>query len=124
MCRLISGSGFLLLLISLAVSGREIGDPMRPASMNRTTATGQAALTRDKWALDATIISGDQKLAIINGKQCRVGDFINGARLVDIARGSVVYEIQGHRFGRNMKMELTQPIKKSPITAHAEKGTP
>lgn len=104
--------------------GRELDDPMRPAIMSRAPDTVPAKIYRDKWALESTIISGEQRMAIISGKSYRVGDSIGGALLVSIGRGSVIYEMQGHRFERDMKSELMKFNNNSLKTEHVEKGTP
>jgi hypothetical protein len=57
-----------------------ISDPTRPSGY----APAVAAKSGDVLKLESVLIARNRRVAVINGKTCRVGDSVNGARLVAI----------------------------------------
>ena len=55
-----------------------------------------------KLTLESTIVSGERRLAIINGKTLGVGALIEGARIKDIAP----YQVRLERNGRIVTLKL------------------
>ena len=71
-------------------------DPTRPstaagASRGHTSAADKIARLR----LESTLVSGDRRLAIINGEILAVGDIISGARIKVISPYLVILEHEG-----------------------------
>jgi len=58
-----------------------ISDPTRPSGY---AAPDVAAKSGDALKLESVLIARNRRVAVINGKTCRVGDSVNGARLVAI----------------------------------------
>jgi hypothetical protein len=48
----------------------------------------------NKWDLKYIIISNNQKIALLNGKIVKIGDIINGAKIIDIKPDCVKIKIQ------------------------------
>ena len=78
----------------------DLPDPTRPTSP-WGTAIGTVNKTV-KLTLESTIVSGERRLAIINGKTLGVGALIEGARIKDIAP----YQVQLERNGRIVTLKL------------------
>ena len=74
---------FLLLLVVLVLMNSTIlfaeSDPMRPPMVS--TSAKQAA---PGWVLNSVLISDERHVAVINQRPVRVGDKINGARVLAI----------------------------------------
>ena len=62
-----------------------VDDPMRPP---QTAATGGVDTSRETgWVLYSTLVSPQQRSAVINGRSVGIGERVNGARVVDIQPG-------------------------------------
>lgn len=75
-----------MLLASTAVIA-EVDDPMRPPSPSPTPAEPDSATD---WTLSSILISENRRLAVINGQVLRVGESVDGARLIRIDVGVAV----------------------------------
>ncbi|HHJ13381.1 MAG TPA: hypothetical protein ENJ79_03265 [Gammaproteobacteria bacterium] len=82
-----------LLLLALSGKALAIGDPTRPTDPARYF--GQAGQAR--WVLQSILLSGQRRIAIINGERVRVGDRLRGARVMRIEPRSVVLETARRR---------------------------
>jgi MSHA biogenesis protein MshK len=94
----------------------DLPDPTRPSTLEGT-GRGAAAAPANQTArltLESTIVSGDRRLAIINGKTLAVGAFINGARIKDIAP----YRVELEQGGRLVTLKL---VEDSPTRRHEQK---
>ena len=81
----------LLLLMSLAHA--ELGDPTRPS--NALPIVGNTASSA-VLHVSAVFISGDRRIAVVNGQRVRVGDSISGATVSSIDRNKVSF-VRGER---------------------------
>jgi len=85
----LSGLQSVLLLLMLLMAAAfgvpqafAISDPTRPSGY--AAPAGGADKSGAALKLESVLIARDRRVAVINGKTCRVGDSINGARLVAI----------------------------------------
>jgi len=58
-----------------------VSDPTRPSGYAAPDAADKSS---EALKLESVLIARDRRVAVINGKTCRVGDSVNGARLVAI----------------------------------------
>jgi hypothetical protein len=79
--------GFAALLLASSAWGGGLHDPTRPDF----GAPVKARHAR-RFHLDATLISGRRRVAIINGKTAGVGERVKGAKVVAIRPGRVELE--------------------------------
>lgn len=86
-------ASLFMLMAGAAVAQEGLGDPTQPTAINeRTSVAAQSAATGPRWRLQSTLISGDRRLAVINGKTLRVGDAIDHAALVEVRPDGVTLE--------------------------------
>lgn len=82
-------STLLIALVSCAgaVAAGTLHDPLRPPAVfsNPVAATRSAP----SWQLASTLVAGDQRSAVINGRVLGLGDRVDGAEVVDIQPGAV-----------------------------------
>ena len=69
------------LLAGLAVQAAEVRDPLRPPGAQARSAGPEAPPV---WILHTTLVSTEQKTAVINGRVVAQGGWINGARVIEI----------------------------------------
>jgi MSHA biogenesis protein MshK len=83
MSRHITLPALLLLCIGnfFTHEAKALSDPTRPGSYVTQDAASKPV---EALRLESVLIARDRRVAVINGKTCRVGDNINGARLVAI----------------------------------------
>lgn len=81
-------------------------DPTQP--MGRA-ATSRAAPSRPAGpVLQSTLVSPQRRLAVISGKQVRVGDTVNGAVVTEISQ----YEVRIRQGGRETTLRLLPKLNK------------
>lgn len=73
----------------------KLADPTLPANYKQHTyiASAEQEISTAmpyEWVLNTTIVSPYQKIAIINGQQLKVGEEINGAKIILISHQHVV----------------------------------
>lgn len=77
-------------------------DPTRPigysAPKNQVQIQQQASPAEQEWTLNTTLVSPYQKIAMINGKRLKVGDDINGAKVIMIDHQKVDLRREGKLF--------------------------
>jgi hypothetical protein len=97
-------SWYYTLLFSLTISVNSVVadslliDPTRPANYKATTEEKKVVKTpvaSPTWELKTTIIDPYQKIAVINDKQLKIGEIINGAELLEIGHHHVKLRHQG-----------------------------
>ncbi|MEX2500526.1 MAG: hypothetical protein WD397_16795 [Wenzhouxiangellaceae bacterium] len=75
----------LLPCLTLIAAGpllAQVDDPTRPPTASELAAWhGQPAAEAVQWQLQSVLISGQRRVAIINGKRAIVGQLIDGARV-------------------------------------------
>ena len=78
-----------LLLLMPLLSQAQLNDPMRPAQAPPVSASESAA----SWRLDSIILSGDRRLAVINGQSVSEGDQLGQARVSRIEATRVTLRV-------------------------------
>lgn len=71
----------MCLLTGTAVQAAEVRDPLRPPGAQARTAGSES---RPVWILQTTLVSTEQKTAVINGRVVAEGGWISGARVIEI----------------------------------------
>lgn len=93
------GLMFGMLAIAIPVFAAEFKDPTRPPWYATQPVTGLVTQDRlqlgyaDSWVLSSTLISGTQKLAMINGRLLGKGDKVGNMTVVDIRPDKAVLRI-------------------------------
>lgn len=87
----------------------ELPDPTRPP-LSSGAVVHRKGPPR-KWQLTSLLISPERKVAVINGQVVRVGDSINGARLVSIEPGRALLQ----HAGQNIRLELIAGSVRQPL---------
>lgn len=80
---------------SAAGNAEELRDPMRPPAADSLTPWDSATLAPSGPQLQAIRFSARERSATIDGRRVRVGDKIDGARVVLITRNAVVLDNGG-----------------------------
>lgn len=88
----------------------EFGDPTRPTGVvlshestpDAEQSEGQVKRQGPRWQLTSTLLSGDRKVAVINGRSIRPGERIDGARLISVRHRRAVIEAAGRRITLKM----------------------
>jgi len=65
------------------------------ATVTKAEAAGFLAGERPDWKLQSIILGTEDSLAMINGQTLRVGDGVDGGRVLEIGRDAVVIEWRG-----------------------------
>lgn len=119
---MINRYSLLTICLSLFSSGvfadDLVGDPTMPAhyksSQSKTIGESkQLTSTPFEWRLNTTIISPYQKIAVINGKQFKVGDKINGATIERILHQHVILNYQGKKIDLSLQSSFISQINAS-----------
>lgn len=94
--------------ITLAAS---VPDPTRPAALFQTGTAPDAGPPAAALVLQSTLVSPQQRSAIINGQRYRIGDRIGDARLVAIGPGWVQLSTPAG----NARLRLSHPTLTQPV---------
>ncbi len=99
----------MLSLISITVTAdyRGMRDPTKPL---RFVAESQGLAS---LSLHSVLISEERKFAVINGKQVKEQELINGAKVIAIQPGRVRLLINGREKELVMRVSVKQPARKS-----------
>ncbi|MCP1728096.1 MSHA biogenesis protein MshK [Natronospira proteinivora] len=76
-----------LSLLTPMAALAEVDDPMRPPAQSQQIAEPSPL---SDWTLTSVLIAENRRLAVINGQVLRVGESVDGARLIRIDAGGVV----------------------------------
>lgn len=113
-----------LLATAGAVAGPlGYGDPTQPTPLDRpaivAASEGPVAdrIAPARWTLTSTLIAGNRRIAVINGRSVALGARIDGARLVAVDAGGASIEHEGRR----IRLMLPPPAGKT-ITAKTPSG--
>lgn len=80
-CCLAIASGVFLAPAARA----DFRDPTRPPTARSGKIHHRShAVGRSRWTLTSTVVSPGRRLAVVNGTTMKVGQYLNGARLVEI----------------------------------------
>jgi hypothetical protein len=102
----------LALLLALCAGGAfagplGYGDPTQPGNRRAAVAVDGVESTDlapppPRWTLSSTLIAGQRRVAVINGRSVALGARIEGARLLAVdARGALI-----EHQGRRIRLEL------------------
>ena len=105
-----------MILLSATAVAETLADPTRPpaALMPAQAASAGSAGT----ALQSVLISHGRRIAIINGKEVRVNDLYNGARVVKILESEVVL-----RNGRDVQVLKLFPDVDKRVVRHGARNS-
>lgn len=86
-----------LMPVTAALAGDVdvISDPTRPSGFSAPT--GEAGKVSEQLRLESVLIASNRRVAVINGKTCRVGDRLEGAQLMAINADGAVLLREGKR---------------------------
>ncbi|MEF8834060.1 MAG: hypothetical protein V5A42_04280 [Halofilum sp. (in: g-proteobacteria)] len=76
----------------------ELHDPFMPPGWGETSAPAEEAFNASAWTLESTLTADGRRVAIINGRAVRPGDYVGGARVLGVERGSARLDYNGQRF--------------------------
>jgi len=106
------------LTMVMPVSAEVLTDPTRPPTA-MIPASAMAAGTFSGPVLQSVLVSQGRKIAIISGKEVKVNDKYNGARVVRITDTEVVL-----RNGRQVQvLKLFPDVKKQMVQGEASSAT-
>jgi len=92
--------GWVLLALFLPAmvmaAQHERRDPLRPPG--EIGAVSEPSFDASAWQLFSTLVADGRRVAIINDRTVRVGDRVEGARVVAIESGRVELDYRGRRF--------------------------
>ena len=92
--------------------GADLTDPMRPPSLDSLDVEGVSPGSADlRNRLTSIVVSEVRRVAVIDGKQLRIGSRIGNARVLDIQPGFV------RLLGPSGEYDLT--LYQSPVAKHA-----
>lgn len=125
----------LCLLYAAESIAEDLTDPTRPpASIAAPVAvSGQGAINAPPSGLHSIIISKARRAAIVDGQTIELGGMHNGAKLVEVNEGSVVFQgAQGRRVmtlfpdvkmtNQDMKMHAQLSASKAGYSKHKSKA--
>lgn len=93
-------AAWLLLAFALPLAAAGEGDrrdPLRPPDYREPEPTVER-FDASAWRLASTLVSDDRRIAVINGQAVRAGDYVGGARVLEIESGRVALDYRGRRF--------------------------
>lgn len=94
---------FCLGCVSLAYAQQPLSDPTRPVGVSGAGVGGGISAPKTiKWKLTSTLISPQRQVAVINGRVVKVGQEIDGAKLVVVKPGSAML----HHAGKTIQLKL------------------
>jgi len=107
------------IVISPCIASDQIADPTMPANYkNNSSLNSSQELTAAipyEWVLNSTLISPYQKIAIINGKQLKVGEEINQAIIKYITHQQVTLSYQEKIITLSLQKSFISQIKDSQL---------
>lgn len=89
-------------LVWAAQEGTQRRDPLRPPGGVQAQTT--ESFDADAWELMSTLVADGRRVAIINERTVRSGDWVGGARVLAIAPGRVRLDYRGRVF------TITRPV--------------
>lgn len=104
--RLMTSLLVLLMSVTVWADYRGMRDPTKPL---RFVAENQGL---GSLSLHSVLISEERKFAVINGKQVKEQELINGAKVIAIQPGRVRLLINGREKELVMRAAVKQPVRK------------
>jgi hypothetical protein len=93
-CRRLLAATLMLGMVAAAAAGTELSDPTRPAG-SRPRQSPSTEEDRGALTLQAVMLSGDQRAAVINGRRVEPGEWVFGARVIEIGLTGVRLRREG-----------------------------
>lgn len=81
------------MVISSGLSAKALIDPTRPSVVS-SQSQNKGKVSKPEFVLNAIVINGENKYAIINGKQYQQGQSIQGKKLILVSQNQVVLDSQ------------------------------
>ncbi len=101
--------GFVLTICLLmqmsTIMANNAQDPMRPPNFGQSRTSTSAP----EWKVAEILIADERRIAIINDKPVKPGDYVNGARVVSIGTSYVTLSYKNKTFKRYLSRV---PVKK------------
>lgn len=82
-------------------------DPTRPSGWH----DGGGPTVKQGLILQGTTVFANRRVAVINGQRLRVGDQVQGARVVEVQP----FQVRLQRAGRDIVLRLTPPLAKEKL---------
>lgn len=95
---------------SLACAQQPLSDPTRPLVLSGVS-VGTPAPKAIKWKLTSTLIAPQRQVAVINDQVVKVGEKIDGAKLVAVKPGSALL----HHAGKTIQLKLISGTVKQAV---------
>ena len=105
--------GLLAVLMTGAVTGVELTDPMQPPATPAIPEAEAPETERAVWRVRAIKIDDHRRSAMINGRMVAEGDEIDGARVLQIKPRAVVIAVGNETTSLSL---LKHEIKRLPAT--------
>lgn len=102
----------MLVAVRAWAEGGALGDPTRPTALNEVTVQDRAVSRAPRWRLQSTLVAADRRIAVINGRQLRLGESVDGATVVDIRAEGVTLQVD----------RLLMDLRLHPQSASIRKG--
>lgn len=98
-CRLCPLGVTLAMLAPVAAwAEEEFRDPTRPPDVSAPAARSDQGEETREWILTSVLVSGQRRVAVLNGRQVSAGDEIDGARVVEVNTTGVTLAYGTQRF--------------------------
>ena len=95
-CRAFRGLLCGLTVLACMSAAAQVSDPTRPPSAEELAAwRGQPAAAATRWRLQSVLISGQRRIAVINGNRAAVGQEVEGAVVRAIEPTHAIIETDG-----------------------------
>ena len=107
----------MLLAVIANVAAEIKEDPLRPPGYRNAGASAPTKRSAPSWQVNEILISDTRRVAIVNANSVKLGESVNGARVVAIEPGYVTLEFNNRLITARLKMV---PVKRR-VTARAEK---
>lgn len=108
--RLVAVAVVMAILALPASASSPLKDPTRPPTLKQVKKPPKAARKPLRWVLGSTLVSGQRRTAVINGRVLSVGERIAGARVLEIQPSRV----RLRRNGRDITLVLLKQNVKRP----------
>ena len=100
---------YMILLFTVSQMAISQQDPMMPPWLKVEKKQVEKKVVKkkqEKWKLNQIVVTKKEKIANVNGEVLQEGEYINGAKIVEIKSDS----IRLAKSGKTWSLELTKPI--------------
>ena len=106
-----------MLVYSANAAAEVKEDPLRPADYRSAGAAASPKHSAPSWRVNEILISESRRVAVVNDRSVKQGEYISGARVVAIEPGYVTLEYNNRLITARFNIV---PVKRR-VTARAEK---